>query len=104
MEPLHYPRLHQKYQILPQSQLHLTNLPFTQNPTPLDTPTKVNLSKKWKHTSTPSHYFEYPPLPYPPRSTDNHNTNTPPPTLITQMAPSPPPHPQRAKAMKNYHP
>lgn len=30
-----------------------------QNPNPLDTPTKVDLSKEWKHTPSSSYYIDY---------------------------------------------
>lgn len=46
--------------IPPRIVLHLTELLFTQNPTPLETPSKVKLSKKLTHKPPTSYYFEYP--------------------------------------------
>lgn len=40
--------------------LHLIELLFTQNPTALETPSKVKLSKKLTHKPPTSYYFEYP--------------------------------------------
>ena len=51
----------ERFQHCLEAALHLTELPLTLNPNPLDTPTKVNLSNKWKLTPPPPTILTTPP-------------------------------------------